>query len=132
MILDSFLGELTVLVSYHLVIHANAVIGQRLTMSVVYTLAYLQKFEIIFDSFLVLFDIVVKNSNWIIRSTLVSNFTGSSAPKSQHFIILKSSHSWYVNRIIDFLGVRNVRYMLAVCLVQTWFLLQVTGRSIEK
>jgi hypothetical protein len=63
MILDSFLGELTVLVSYHLVIHANAVIGQRLTMSVVYTLAYLQKFEIIFDSFLVLFDIVVKNSN---------------------------------------------------------------------
>ena len=66
MILDSLLGQLTILVPQQLVINCNAVIGQGLAMTVVDTFAHLEELKIVLDGFLVFLDIVIKHAYRIV------------------------------------------------------------------
>lgn len=132
MIFNGFLGQLALSLSQQLVIYTDTIVSQSLPMSVIDTFAHLQKFQIILDGFLVFLDIIIENSNRVVWSPLISNFSGPSAPKSQHFVVFQSSHGTDVDCVIDFFIERNVRHVLAVGFVQSCFLLQVTRWSIKK
>ena len=87
MVLNGLFGQFRIGLSQQLVIDSYAVVGQSFTVTVVDTFADLQKFKIVVNSLLVLLDVVVKNSDRVVRSSLVSYFAGSSAPESQHFVV---------------------------------------------
>lgn len=101
-------------------------------MGIINRLTHLKKLHVIFDGFLVLFDIVVQNANWIVWSALISDFSCSSASKCQHFVIFESSHCAYVNAVVNFFGCRHDWYMFALSLVQAWFLFKVAWWGIEE
>ena len=86
-ILNSFLCELGVSLSKKLIINSDTVVGKGLSMTVVDAFANIEKFEIIVNCFFVFFDVIVENSNGVVGSTLISDFSCSSAPKGKHFVV---------------------------------------------
>lgn len=99
-------------------------------MTIINTFANIEKFEIIVNCFFVFFDVVIENTNGIIRSSLISHFSCSSTSESKHFIIFESSHHRYVCPIINFLLTLLVFFI--GCSIKQRCLFDNSWRSIEE
>ncbi len=61
MIFDGLTSILWISLSQELIVNSNTIIGECFSMTVIDTFADLQKFEIVLNGFLVLFDIIVQD-----------------------------------------------------------------------
>lgn len=129
-VLNGLFGQLRIGLSQQLIIDSYAVVGQSFSVTVVDTFADLQKFKIVVNSLLVLLDVVVKNSDRVVRSSLVSYFAGPSAPESQHFVVLQSAHHRYVCPVVDFFLGLHVLFVMSA--VQKRCLLYDSGWCVEE
>lgn len=129
MVLDSFACQFWICFSQQLVIDSNAVIGQSFPVTVVDTLAHLQKLQVVINCLFVLFYVVVQHSNRIVGSTLVSHLSCPPTPKSKHLIILQSTHHCHQSPVVDLL---LLRLLLAWCSAQERTFLHDPRRSVEK
>ena len=62
-VLNSLLGKFGVSLAEELIVNANAVIGEGLSMAIVDAFADIQKFEVVVDCFFMSFDVVVEHSD---------------------------------------------------------------------
>lgn len=81
-VLYSFLGQLGISFAQELIIDSNTIVSEGLSMTIVDTFAHLQELEVVVDSFFMFLDVVVKDTNRVIGSALVSDLAGSSAAES--------------------------------------------------
>ena len=99
--LNGFLYMGRIFLAHQLIINPDTIVSQGLSMAIADALAHLQKLLIIIDGLFVFFDIVIEYSNWIVGSSLISDFSWPPAAKSQHFIVSKSPHRRYINSIVN-------------------------------
>ena len=62
-VLNSLLGKFGVSLAEELIVNANAVIGEGLSMAIVDAFADIQKFKVVVDCFFMSFDVVIKHSD---------------------------------------------------------------------
>jgi hypothetical protein len=80
-------------------------------MTIVDTLADLQKFQIILDCLLVLFDVIIEYSYGIIGPPFVSDLSRTSTAKGKHLVVLKSPHDGDEGGVVDPL-IEFLRFLL--------------------
>lgn len=110
-------------------------------MAIVNAFANLQKLLVEFHCFLIFFNVVIQDSDGVIRSALIPNFASPPAPEGQHFIIFEPPLNSYEGSVVNFvciksfiiLGFINALWLLnepAGCIEEEWQLNSVRhGRS---
>jgi hypothetical protein len=129
-VLYRFFRVFGVCLTEQLIVDSDAIIGECFAVAIVDALADLQKLEVKLHCLLAFFDVVVKHADRVIGTSLVPDLPRTTAPKSQHLIVLQPPHNSDVCRIVGAL-VETGRLLLRG-LVEQRVLLDGSGGRIEE
>ena len=132
MVLNGLLSVLALCFTYQLIVHSDTVVSQSLSMCVIDAFADLQKFQVVLNGLFVLFDVIIQDTDWVVRPALISDLSCSSAAKSKHFIIFKSPHGTDKNTVVNFIVGGHCGDMIALGFIKTGLLFEMAWRGIEE
>lgn len=101
MVLNSFAGKLWISLSEELIIYSDTVVGQCFSMAIVDALANLQEFQIVINGLLVVFDVIIEDSDGIVCSAFVPHLPCAAAPKGKHLVVFKPTHHTHICGVVN-------------------------------